>query len=126
MTGSPKFRVSLHFFCIEQVESPSSSGSQKKLDVDSIWNHQLRHLLESGQEEATSHIVGRPLVNVSADDHIGAVKFQAIAIPGSHSTSFTRGSFDSDLLKAISAHNSPKLGPALAGSYAGENKMRPT
>eukprot|EP00750_Incisomonas_marina_P022345 INCI4964.11.p1 GENE.INCI4964.11~~INCI4964.11.p1 ORF type:complete len:2408 (+),score=294.54 INCI4964.11:1047-7226(+) len=106
-----------------KVESAQQSSTHKQLDVDSIWNHQLRHLLQESQDEAGAQYVGHPMVNVSSDDHVGAVSFQAIAVRdsndelgrgrgrGSSSSDAVGitpyGSFDADLLSALSIPASP-------------------
>jgi hypothetical protein len=143
-----------------KVESPQQSSSHKRLNVDSVWNHQLRHLLEGGTEEDRSNFAGHPMVNVSSDDHVGAVSFQAIAAhddlvgfggvgggggsmgsgiggdgSNSNNNSYSRlrggpsgggggggsyGSFDTDLLYAISSISGSTEGQLAAHARAQE------
>jgi hypothetical protein len=90
-----------------QVETTQEESSHKKLDVDSIWNRQLRHLLVGGDTgESSADLLGGPsgraLVNVSSDDHIGAVSFQAIeAREQSSLWSVRGGDFDRSLAHII-------------------------
>ena len=114
-----------------QVESPHRSSKHRKLDVDSIWNRQLRHLLEGGVDDAGRMAGHHPLVNVSSDDHIGAVSFQAIPTQpidrvgraaNHNNNNSPHGSFDTDLLHAISIPASP-MSP-LAAQVRAADMMR--